>query len=611
MSATFNTINNYCYLSTTKQGSAKPNWHTDMKSKENISYFPISYLLDFSMGEIYLMDSSNNLKQLVFDVPKESSIDVNNVNKSYSYKLVTLEEAKNNYDMLSKIFKIASYSGGFSGTTDILNPMTYNKNQKIIGIDLKSGEPYSSITESMVNNKDYWTSKNTDSLICQIFPLKTLKTGSDANPPVQWPLYESQDGYINSGLNNYVDGVCKPLAQNCSECLKNPLLVNPALNCISKCSNSPSYCNMYRNLSYGMFYLQKNSSQQDGVDVWNLSSTSIDFQNNTLKYSYMGSDQNSRVVIKDTQQYKTIINIIDFNPTAGDDIYNYNKINSSNQFYRCCDPSLDPSSSAYKVCTLIGFDGKNKKYNNKCISTMGSYCTTNYSTPQCIDYCNFGNDLNNNPVNCDTSVSRSCSRISKGSALPEACQCFLPGWAMDDYWSKLEAVPNSSLMKKIDCEYFPCVLGDKGKVIQSNNLRTGKTGCNSVTKCVNSANITFNGLAQASNVNITQYADCVFRETNNGTPTTKDKTEEDKETKEEEKETKEEEKETKEEEKETTKDKTKEDDENTNFLYRLILELKPTSSNMTDSNFIFVVIFLLIVLFLTCCLSSIIGISIE
>jgi hypothetical protein len=498
------------------------NWHSELKYND-IDFFPLSYVLDMAVVEIFLVDDNNNVKQLVLD--NKASLDLDNITTSYGYKVTTPEDAKT-YDELNRFFRFASYAGGYVTTTDVGDPLKYDQTRPVVGLDLQTGIPYTRIPYSWIDNPQYWTKFNSDSMLLQFFPLALNKPnkpdGSPPDPLLQWLNYRSMDGKLMCGKDNFVEQICKPMLEQCTTCKRRYAVISDSA-CAYKCGNPTPYCWMYPNLTYGMFNLRKSPIKIDGLDTWTMGAIDVNFTTQNIDLRYIDGDinNNNATLFSLTSKYKMVINLVNPNMTAINDMNTFMSLTQNNQLYKCCDPDLDSTSDTATMCKQLGFDSTNKMYNNKCVTAMNAYCVVNnnYGTNSCITYCNRGVDIDNNPINCDTIMKRNCASIPKNSWIDKSCSCFLPDWAMEEYWNKLGGVPGSNLAKKIECEYIPCTSSDINTIIQRNVMRTGKQNCNSTDMCINSANIKIGGTITANTIDINQYAECVKANLPSPTPT--------------------------------------------------------------------------------------------
>ena len=491
------------------------NWHSDL-TYEGISYFPTSYVLDMAALEIFLVDSLGNVKQLVLD--SKGTIDPNNFGSTYPLKVTSLDDAKT-YDSLCKIFRFASYANGFATTLNELTPLSYTTSNTIAALNLETGVPYSEagINSSIVNNPQYWTKYNTDSFLFQFAPLKVLKPVSygSTSDPFQWPIYKSSNGYMNCGVDQYVEQACKPLASRCYTCQRNWGAIGGSM-CNSSCGTPPAYCWNYTSFIYGMFYLQKQPNQVNSTDVWDITSLVVNFDENKIDQYFINDDNGAATLNQLSSTYKIVLNLVSPNTNSMDYMNAYMNLIKNNQLFLCCDqeaPDLIDDVTS-NMCKSMGFDSTNKLFNNKCVAVMNDFCASagGYTSGACIDYCNNGNDINGNPINCDSIMTRNCSNIPKGASyISNACSCFMPGWVLDDYWNKLLSYPGSSLMKKVECEYIPCTSGANDEVVQRNSMRTGRQNCSNVNLCINTKNIKYDkgSFFSADSLDLSQYADCV------------------------------------------------------------------------------------------------------
>lgn len=548
------------------------NWHSDLRYN-GIDFFPVSYILDMAMIEVFLIDSSNSIKQLVLD--SKQDIDPSKINSTYSYRVTSLEDAKT-YSEECRIFRVASYAAGYVTTTNITKPLQYDTSRPLTSLDLQTGVPYTVASLSMVDNPRYWTKYNSDSLLFQFFPLKTLQPnppdGSNPDSMAQWPIYRSSGGWMKSGIDEYVETACKQTYVNCTICQR-ALGVMADSSCRGKCGNPAPYCWMYPNVTYGMFHLQK-QTKVDGIDTWSIGSIDVDIDTDKINIKYIDDDNSYATLNSVSSKYKIIVNLVTPNMGAINDMNMFRTLTSTNKVVSCCSSDLDKNSDMGKTCSRLGFECTNeKKYNNKCQSAMSEYCTEFFYTRECIDYCNNGIDVDGNPINCDTIMNRKCSTIPKDSPIHESCRCFLPDWAMDKYWSQLESVPGSSLMKKTECEYIPCTTGDNSKVVKRNNQRTGKLNCNNVNLCLNSQNIKLSGTIEAESIDITQYSECVDKQ--NTKPPDQPL---------------------------PSKPPSGDSKPVRTNIENILLSIKPSSWNISDDDFIKVVAIFMIVLLILCCL---------
>ena len=490
--STFDTLLNGNYVN-------QLNWHSKL-CDNGTCFLELESMLDNAIVQLFLVDNITKQKiyQIVLD-SKDTALDRTNVNTTFNMKAVTIEDSTT-YPEDNIYFRTTSYFSRYLMADSAVNGLSPVTQDKIIsGMNLQTAELYHGVTKEMINNPNYCTSLDTDKILLQIFPLGLQIPRTSQS---QWPLYRGEDQYLHSGVDTYVKNRCIRNEIDCKTCLQSRDLNH----CMDMCQSDP-YCWGYTNSpTYGMFLLDKTSSKINNTDSWNLTSVTVPYHTNTVLMKYIHVDSNMNVYFSnESSEYSILVDVIDPNQSNLDLINILIDMISKKTMYRCCDPNIDSTTEFAKTCDIINFSAKNNKFNPKCESAMLNYCK-NPIAGACRNFCNYGLDLDNNPINCDSIMTKFCN--NSNSFIDETCSCFLPSSTVSKYFDKLSEVPGSMLYRKVECEYIPCTQGSQN-VIKRNSMRKGTNVCPNVNICINSENIKNAGDISATNLNINQYIDCI------------------------------------------------------------------------------------------------------
>ena len=490
------------------------NWYSNLKYN-GVDFYRLDLPLEMATVEFYLVNKTNGTVLQLALSPESSGDTPDNVTGMYTIETMELDRAKS-VDSIYKQFRVTNLSHGrcVPPDTDTYSPAVYKNGSGDLlqGFDLNTATPYSGISNDMKNNPRYWTYLSTNRAMINFYPMKFQKpnVGSSSTdyptPKAQYPIFRDQHGYLSVGQHPYLSNICNQNLISCDTCKSR--YPSTYLSKCPTCIHLDSYCMSYKSWTCNnKFYLEQ-QGQVDNVDVWGMSFIS---NNNPSLLSVDSGGASAFAKWADAPKSHLVINLVSANARAAPELDFFRYLTSTGNFFYCCDPNNQPGYVNYEVCRLMGYNATNRAYTNKCITSMQTYCLDNHDTGSCAEFCNYGKDTDLNPTNCDSIMNRSCGSIEEGTdSIDLSCSCFLPDWAVENYWNELSSVPGSGIQKKLECEYQPCVGPTYSNTIKTYAQRMGTVECSNIAQCVNNLKLDNLGyLDVKGDMNITQYASCV------------------------------------------------------------------------------------------------------